>query len=111
MDNLFPQPQPDGGLNVRSVQITEPDGVREQVSVVTGDYQMIRNDRYIVCNTAAVATVTLADVDIGKAVTITSKNSDTITIAGGNHLIDGAASTSTTTAKSFFFASNQWNEI
>lgn len=77
-------------LNVRTVRITEAEGVIENLVVISANYSILANDRFVI--TDDVCTVTLPNVNKGKQITVKNISSSGVTtIDGGDYNIDGHA--------------------
>lgn len=108
--DIIPQPEPENELDVRTVRITESEGIIENIVEVDADYDVLANDRYIMVNAAI--TIYLPVVNAGKAITIKSKVAGTVTIDGNASEIDGSA-TQTLTANNeymnLFYDGIEWS--
>ena len=110
--DIFPVPVPPNELDVRTVRITEQEGIIENVETVSATYSILENDRFVIVDTAC--TVTLPTINTGKLITVKSTVAGTVTIDGGDFNIDGAATLDITNqyeVVSFFFSGTEWNAL
>ncbi len=111
MDDFFPTPEPPNELDVRTVRVNEHEGVVESGSVVSTNYVMLANERYIV--TDQVITVTLADVNAWKAVSIRNNSTGDVTLLGGDNTINGQTGILIPADKTenLVFTGTEWNSL
>jgi hypothetical protein len=109
--DLFPSPEPAAELNVRVVRINENEGLIQNGAVVTQDYVMLANERYII--TDQEITITLADVNAWKAVSIRNNSGGDVTLLGGDNTINGATGIliATLTTENLVFTGEEWNTL
>ena len=95
-----------------SVKIARKEGIIENLVTVSANYQMLKNDRFVIADTAC--TVTLPVVNAGKEVVIKSTVAGTIVIDGGDYNIDGAGTQSLTSQYEWLrlvFTGIEWSNV
>lgn len=96
-----------------SVKISRKDGIIENLVIVSANYSILKNDRFVIVDTAC--TVTLPNVNKGKQMTVKhTAATGTVTIDGGDYNIDGAATLDMTTQydnTNLLFNGIEWSKI
>ena len=87
------------GFDFTSLTINEQDEIRYNTVSVSSDYDVLRNDRYIIAT--GTTQINLPAGEEGKVFTIKNYGTGTITVDGGDDYIDGSLTYSLPTQYDF----------